>query len=60
MATLILLTLHLRGLEHDLEQTSNYLSETDKVLMSTADTANLFGKIWIAQKQCLLIVNIFH
>jgi hypothetical protein len=27
--------------------------------MSTADTANLFGKIWIGQKQGLPIVNIF-
>jgi hypothetical protein len=28
--------------------------KNDKDLMSTADPANLFGKIWIAQKQGLL------
>jgi hypothetical protein len=31
-----------------------------KVLISTAAPANLFGKIWIAQKQGLPIVNTLH
>jgi hypothetical protein len=31
-----------------------------KVLMSTADTGNLFGNIWIALKQSLPFVNTFH
>jgi hypothetical protein len=43
-----------------LTKTANYLSKNDKVLMSTADPANLFGKIWIAQKQGLPIVNTFN
>jgi hypothetical protein len=34
--------------------------KNDNILMTTADTGNLFGKIWIAQKQGLPIVNTFH
>jgi hypothetical protein len=58
MTTLILLTSHLGGLDYDLDQTSKYSPKQNyKVLMSTAETGNLFGKIWIAQKQGLPIVN---
>jgi hypothetical protein len=57
---MILLTPHLGGLDYDLDQNSNYLSKYDKVVMSTAGSANLFGKIWIAQKQGLPIVNTFY
>jgi hypothetical protein len=32
----------------------------DKVLMSTAETTKLFGKIWIPQKQDLPMVHTFH
>jgi hypothetical protein len=53
MTPLILLTPHPGGLDYDLDQTSNYSSKNYKVLMSTAAPANLFGKIWIAQKQDL-------
>jgi hypothetical protein len=42
-------------------QNSNYSSKNDKVLMSTGGPANLFGKIWIAQKQGLaIVVNTLH
>jgi hypothetical protein len=41
------------GIDYDLDQTSDCSSKNDKVLMSTAGPANLFGKIWIAQKQGL-------
>jgi hypothetical protein len=34
--------------------------KNDEVLMSTAGIANLFGKMWIAQEQCIPIVNNFH
>jgi hypothetical protein len=57
MITVILLTPHPDGLDYDLDQNSNYPFKNDKVLMSTADPANLFGKIWIAQKQGMSIVN---
>jgi hypothetical protein len=60
MTELILLTPHPGGLDYDLDQNSNYPSQNDKVLTSTADSANLFGKIWIAQKQGLPIVNTLH
>jgi hypothetical protein len=43
MTTLILLTPSPGGLDYDLDQNSNYLSTIDKVLMSTAGPANLFG-----------------
>jgi hypothetical protein len=59
MTTLISPTPH----PHDpggLDQTSNRPSINGNVLMSTADTEHLFGKIWIAQKQGLPIVNTFH
>jgi hypothetical protein len=36
------------------------LKQKDKVLMSTAGAVNLFGKIWIAQKEGLPIVNTLH
>jgi hypothetical protein len=29
-----------------LDQNSNYLAKNEKVLMSTAGPANLYGKIW--------------
>jgi hypothetical protein len=60
MATLILLTPHPGGLNYDLDLNSKYPSENDKVLMSTVGQANLFGKIWLAQKQGLPIVNTLH
>jgi hypothetical protein len=46
MTTLISLTPHPGGLDYDFDQNSNYPSKNDKVLMSTAGLANLFGKIW--------------
>jgi hypothetical protein len=60
MATLILLTPHPDGREYDLDQNNNYSSKNDKVLISTASPANLFGKILTAQKQGLPIVNTLH
>jgi hypothetical protein len=60
MTTLILLTPHAGGLGYYLDQTSNYSSKKDNVLMNTTETGNLFGQIWIAGKQCLPIVNTFH
>jgi hypothetical protein len=45
MTTLILLTPHPGDLDCDLDQNSNYSSKMTKGLMSTADTAHLFGKI---------------
>jgi hypothetical protein len=60
MTTSFVVTPHPGGLDYDLDETSNYPSKTDKVLMSTADTGNLFGKIWMAQKQGLPMVNTFH
>jgi hypothetical protein len=60
MTTLFLLTPHSGGLDYDLDQTSNYSSKYDKVLMSTTETGNVFGNIWIAQKQSLHLVNTFH
>jgi hypothetical protein len=60
MTTLILLTPYPGGLDYELDQNSNYQSKNNKVLMSTAAPENLFGKIWIAQKQGLPIVNTLH
>jgi hypothetical protein len=62
MTTLILLTPHLGGLNYDLDQNRNYSEKKKKtkVLMSTADTTNSFGKIWLAQKQGLPVVNTFY
>jgi hypothetical protein len=51
MTTLILLTPHPGGLDYDLDQNSNYPSKNDKVLITTAGPANLYGKLGIAQKQ---------
>jgi hypothetical protein len=60
MTTSILLTPHPGGLDYDFDQTNNYPSKNDKVLMSTTGPANLFRKIWIAKKQGLPIVNTLH
>jgi hypothetical protein len=62
MTTFILLKQHPDGLDYDLDQNSNYPSKTDKILLSTAGPcpANLFGKIWITQKQGLPIFNTLH
>jgi hypothetical protein len=40
-----------------LMRTASILFKHDKDLMSAACPSNLFGKIWIAQKQGLHIVN---
>jgi hypothetical protein len=53
-------TPHPGGLDYDLDQNSNYLSKNNKVLLSTADTENVLGKIWVAQKQGLPIAYTFH
>jgi hypothetical protein len=60
MTTLILLTPHPGGFDYNLDQNSNYSSKNDKGLMSTADTANVFGKMGIVPKQGLPMVNTFH
>jgi hypothetical protein len=55
MTTLILLTLHPGGLESALTKTAIILKKKkkkkkeEKSLMSTAATANLFEKFWLAQ-----------
>jgi hypothetical protein len=43
-----------------LTKTAMIRQKNDNVLMSTAGPADWFGKIWIAQKQGLPIVNILH
>jgi hypothetical protein len=50
MTTLILLTPHSGGLEYDLNQNSKYSSKNHKNLVSTAATANLFGKNLVSTK----------
>jgi hypothetical protein len=45
MTILMLLTPHAGGLGYDLQQNSYCSAKDGKVCMSTADTANLFGKI---------------
>jgi hypothetical protein len=60
MTTVILLTPHPGGLDYDFGKNSNYPSKYDKVLMSRAGPENLCGKIGIAQKQGLHIVNPFY
>jgi hypothetical protein len=65
---LILLTPHLCGLDYELDQGRPSLDQGSNyphkmiffffaIFISTADTADLFGKIWIAHDQGLPIMN---
>jgi hypothetical protein len=48
------------GLADTTSKTAIILKKNDKVLISTAGPANLFGIIWTAQKHGLSIVNTLH
>jgi hypothetical protein len=58
MTTLILLTPHPGGLDYDLKNQQLFLKKCQS--FDEHSWPSKFGKIWIAQKQILPIVNTLH